>query len=298
MAPAHWTHDRKCFYKYMTANTAKAVLGNRTLRWSSPTLFNDPFDVQFDLHAEYDRGRVAARAMQAILDGYYGKQPINPRNILGQILILLRDRVPGMSEAELREKLGPGFYEGMERAERRLPKTHEEFRAVIADLKLLCLSEVHDNILMWAHYAKDHTGIVLELACIEELDSAWGAAMPVRYEKRMPLLIDEDKLVALMSGVGTIVDPQIFHNSVYVKAADWAYEREWRLVGGRDKHKAFEDFGFHPLELSGVYLGCRTTVADQDELIKLAGAYPTARIYAGKKSERNFTVEFAELSSR
>ena len=37
-------HDRQFFYKYMPPDTAKIVLCNRTLRWSSPILFNDPFD--------------------------------------------------------------------------------------------------------------------------------------------------------------------------------------------------------------------------------------------------------------
>src|SRR5262245_43309165 len=42
-------HDRETFFKYMSASTAKLVLSNRTLRWSSPLLFNDPFDVPREL---------------------------------------------------------------------------------------------------------------------------------------------------------------------------------------------------------------------------------------------------------
>ena len=38
-------HDRQYFYKYVSAKTAQAILTTRTLRWSSPILFNDPFDV-------------------------------------------------------------------------------------------------------------------------------------------------------------------------------------------------------------------------------------------------------------
>lgn len=41
-------------YKYVTVNTAKIVLETGKLRWSSPFMFNDPFDVQFDLHVEFD----------------------------------------------------------------------------------------------------------------------------------------------------------------------------------------------------------------------------------------------------
>ena len=37
-------HDRRFFYKYVAACTARIVLASRKLRWSSPVLFNDPFD--------------------------------------------------------------------------------------------------------------------------------------------------------------------------------------------------------------------------------------------------------------
>jgi Protein of unknown function (DUF2971) len=280
----------------MSADTAKIVLQSSSLRWSSPTLFNDPFDVQFDLHIEYDRDRVANRAMQALIDGYLGQAPINPGNVLGNLLQVIRDGAPGISEARLREKLLPGFYEGMERAEGLIPRSHEEFRAVVADLKLLCLAEAQDNILMWAHYGKNHTGVVLELRCVEELDSAWGAARPVCYEATMPLLIDEDKLIALMSGVGNLAEDQIFENSVFVKAADWAYEREWRLVGTGDKTKVTEDFAFHTDEVSAVYLGCRISNVDRETITNIISSkYPHATIYIGHKAERRFAVEFAPL---
>lgn len=280
----------------MSAETAKIVLQSNSLRWSSPRLFNDPFDVQFDLHVEYDRDRVAGRAMQAFVDGYFGRTPINLGNVFGKSLQFIRDTAPDISEAELRKQIFPGFYEGMERAERLIPQSHEEFRAAISDLKLLCLAEAHDNILMWAHYSKNHTGVVLELKCIEKLDSAWGAARPVRYEANMPLLLDEDKLVALMSGFGNLGEDQVFENSVYVKAADWSYEREWRLVGGRDRTKLTEDFAFYPNEISAVYLGCRIAPQDSEEIVKIVESkYPHATIYMGRKSERRFAVEFAPL---
>ena len=39
-------HDRDYFYKYVPARTALKILQSRTLRYSSPALFNDPFDCQ------------------------------------------------------------------------------------------------------------------------------------------------------------------------------------------------------------------------------------------------------------
>ena len=54
-------HDRKYFYKYVTVETALLILQNRKLKYSSPVLFNDPFDTQtrigFDCEeSEVDEG--------------------------------------------------------------------------------------------------------------------------------------------------------------------------------------------------------------------------------------------------
>lgn len=280
----------------MTAETAKTVLQN-SIRWSSPSLFNDPFDVQFDLHAEYDRDKVAERVMQIILDGHAGRVPIVAGNVLGELLAFMREQMPGkISEAELREQLAPGIYEGMKRAEAQLPRTHEEIRAVITDFKLLCVSEVFDNILMWSHYSQNHTGVVLELSCIEKLDSAWGVAKPVKYMDRMPLLIDEERLISLMSGerkIGTEED--ILENSIFVKAADWAYEKEWRIAGGRDKTKKTEDIPFYVEEITAIFLGCRISEENAAEIRDIVDKkYWHASVHVGKKSERRFALEFTK----
>lgn len=221
-----WSHDRKCFYKYMTAKTAKTVLANGTLRWALPKLFNDPFDVQFDLQVKYDRDRVVERALNNIIDLYMGRRHVISGNKLGEGVKRLRNDMPGLKEVDLREKFRRSMYEALEGAERNMPKTHADLRAVLGELKLLCLSEVHDNLFMWAHYGENHTGTVLEFSCIDRLDSAWGAAKPVRYRENMPVLADEGKLVMLLSCEGSIAAPELFEEAVFVKAIDWQYERE------------------------------------------------------------------------
>ena len=42
-------HNRAAFFKYYTPSSAKLTLANGSRKWSTPFLFNDPFDNQFDL---------------------------------------------------------------------------------------------------------------------------------------------------------------------------------------------------------------------------------------------------------
>jgi len=295
--PASWTHDRERFYKYTTASTAKAILANRKLRWSSPALFNDPFDVQFDPHLEFDRERVIQNAMNELWERYSGKKPIVMGNPLAVALRLLMHHAPGIPRAELERDLLPGLAEALDRGESTLPEVHAQAREVLAAIKLLCFSEVFDNILMWAHYSEAHAGAVLRFSCIEALDSAWGAAHPIRYQARMPRLLDEKQSTELLIGQVDINELDLFASSVLTKAADWAYEKEWRIIGGFNPKVPYEDIPFHPTELTGLYLGCRIKPEDRDELLALVRAdYPHASVYIGHKSDRTFSLEFAELT--
>jgi hypothetical protein len=297
MTLPHWSHDRKCFYKYTTADTAKRVLQNNSLRWALPKLFNDPFDVQFDLRVGYERERVIDQALQNLVDLYMGRRHVPNGNKLAQGIKWLQRNAPGLKDNELRDKFRQSMNEGMDNAEKSLPKTREEMRAVLGDLKLLCFSEAYDNLLMWAHYAKDHTGAVIEFSVIEKYDSAWGAAKPVRYRNEMPFFVNEEKLVKLLSGEGTIGTPALFEDAVYVKAVDWAYEKEWRLVGGWEKAKEEEFIPFMPEEITAIYLGCRMSAADRDEIRELStNKYAHAAVYIASKSTTLFAVEFAKAT--
>lgn len=47
-------HDKEYFYKYVTAETALKILQNRTLKYSSPVTFNDPFDSQTRMDFDFE----------------------------------------------------------------------------------------------------------------------------------------------------------------------------------------------------------------------------------------------------
>jgi hypothetical protein len=83
---------------------------------------------------------------------------------------------------------------------------------------------------MWSHYAQLHEGVVLELACIPELDSVWGSATPVSYSHIMPPAFEDESLIRLASGQGHTSPEKLLDKFVTAKALDWAYEREWRVV--------------------------------------------------------------------
>jgi hypothetical protein len=103
---------------------------------------------------------------------------------------------------------------------------------------------------MWSHYAQNHSGAVLEFDYDERKDSPLKKAERVIYSKTMPRLMNEKEMVQFLSGQWRMDAKQIMHNSIFVKADDWSYEKEWRIwLPGRDADRNFTYIQFDREEL-------------------------------------------------
>lgn len=292
--PPHWSNSKTHFFKYTTCSTAKAVLSSSKLRWSTPTLFNDPFDIQFDLHIDVDRESVKSQVLDLQWNAFYSDEPPPVGNKFGEVISLVRQKFPKLSREEFNREFGEAFDESFEVLNRILPQTQKKIRDEMAVSKVLCLSDIKDNILMWSHYADEHKGLVLKFGPIPELDSAWGKAQPVQYTKNMPRFFTEEFLAKMSSGQVSIDTRKVIDCLVYSKAIDWAYEKEWRIYAGRGwSTEIYEDVPFDPQELLAVYFGCKMPDDDCHNFATLvAQRYPHAKIIQAQKAEREFELVF------
>ncbi len=97
---------------------------------------------------------------------------------------------------------------------------------------ICCLSRNPLNLLMWAHYAKDHTGYVIEFEISNEIPTAILIEtdnfkklktvaenlypLPINYEEEKPLIDTLDK--------------EAFFKHFLTKGKDWEYEEEERVI--------------------------------------------------------------------
>jgi hypothetical protein len=153
-------------FKYVTPETGLLILGNRTLRWSAPPTLNDPFDMQFAFQSHVDRNAAVAMAIEKAWQHHSGESLDRPLNKLGWVIRFARERGLNLSHEEfVREYEGP-IISSLDKMEATMGAFCEEVRAHFENDKILCLSDEPDNLLMWAYYAHNHTGIVL---CFSEL---------------------------------------------------------------------------------------------------------------------------------
>lgn len=95
---------------------------------------------------------------------------------------------------------------------------------------IVSLTETHDNLLMWSHYAENHKGLVVELDIDENLpfelfnsyiaESSDAVFDKVNYRKKRSY---KDSISA-----ASIRD--ISNHYYLTKSDEWIYEKEWRYI--------------------------------------------------------------------
>jgi hypothetical protein len=291
------------FFKYITAQVAKVVLVNHTLRWSSPLLFNDPFDVQRDFNWGFDFEELNEPLMNEIRKLIESDSipdlSSNPR-VEWLANCLRREDCANEREIILRE-LPQRIREGMEHAKNnsyeRIKKQWSEF---IPQFRILCLSVVHDNVLMWSHYSESHRGVVLELSSINELDSPWLITQPVVYQDSPPMLATKQEWIQSITGQKRLDSNSWSLYAPYTlpKTIDWAYEKEWRVVSFMRSGESglYTDYPFNPQELRTVYLGCEISDEDANDIIALLKYdFLHVKAYRAKKFERERKLSFERI---
>lgn len=293
--PSHWAHNKDYFFKYMNCSAAKAVLTNRTLKWSPASAFNDPFDMQFDLHLDFDADEIVALCKEDFKDILLGRRGFEPSVGLGNVLARLQVIAPRVPAAELDRFIEDSLRLVVNNVPTNMVSMHNQLRKHFGAYKVLCLSERNDSLLMWSHYADHHRGVVCRLACLEATDSSWTIARPINYTEKMPRFVNQQELRDLITGKADLRRESIVERTIFSKAMDWQYEKEWRVYIP-SKTVGDEFLNFHAEELAAIYFGCRITDTDRGIIVELARSInPTVHFFSAKKAEREFAVEFEPI---
>jgi len=252
-------------YKYVHSSLT-SVLAERLVRFTPPNLLNDPYE---------SLAVVAAVNRDSVL------RKIGPR----------RDR-----EAQLQRFTEYAHSDG--------PKRILEF--VSETLGILCFTSVQDSLLMWAHYGEGHSGFLVGFDGNhpwfhqrEQTNPILGEVQPIVYQSERPSV-----QIGSSRDLGTAGTAAHIRSLLYTKAADWSYEREWRLVrplsaatqvrpveGGGQLH-LYEYPADAVLE---VVIGAKTKEAVAEGIRRaVMGGMPSARILRARLSRSAYSLEIVD----
>jgi hypothetical protein len=159
---------------------------------ANPTTFNDPFDCypHVDLTGTYEEAR-------AFME----------RSITRTGRAISKERQHGLATDIERD----GFITMMDGLQ-----PQDVFRESISQFGIVSLAQCNSDILMWSHYAENHTGVCLEFATdVEPFIKAQKVRYKVERPRFRPLNRDRSDLIERV---------------LLYKAKFWEYEHEWRYV--------------------------------------------------------------------
>ena len=289
------THNRESFYKYCTAEALMSILESRKLRWSSPSRFNDPFDHQLQISMaedSEDNKTWFLSQSERVVFGESEPKVVYPGPYT-ESLLLLRKHASELGRAEVMDELTQGYEEGLVRGRRYLDGLNQWWKLAMQKARIFCVSEEPQDLLMWAHYSGEHSGAVVELRCIEAIDSCLCAARKVEYRTMMPKLGSYRDV--LMSYLGLAPEPSsenLYFDLAFVKSNHWSYEKEWRCINPfADEACPYSDYTFHPEEIASVCLGCRMQEKEEVEIMRLlATGFPHVQVFKMQVDDREYRL--------
>jgi hypothetical protein len=144
----------------------------------------------------------------------------------------------------------------------------------LAGVGILALTEVPDDLPMWAYYADAHSGVCLRFNTQRLFNperEGCSPPMPVTYEDIYPSLSFYRDTRFRRGQV-----------SLATKASVWGHEIEWRMIRRAGSGSATLNEG----ALDGIILGCRVRAEDEARIRQLVHGHPLellrARVQTGR----------------
>jgi hypothetical protein len=293
-------NNKDVLYKYVSPKTALIVLSNHTLRWSSPLHFNDPFDMRLDLFELFDSKIHYKKTYNEVIKLIKSDKPI-PNYQSTKFLEIFENlrqlyKSGQTSLARLESELEPLLKNQFKMLHATYKNQNDNIINRAKKTGVLCLSETHNNLLMWAHYAQNHSGVVIGIRCrVGELRNEFSMCLPVQYTKKMPYIsryniLDPNFKIQIEENA---IDAHT--NMVYTKSIDWEYEKEWRITKTLENiNNGFDDVPLNPIIIESIYLGCNISPQDKRNITELVqrNKYKSTNLYQAVKSASEYSLLF------
>lgn len=272
-------------YKYVAPQRVD-ILENACIRFTQPSVFNDPFEMSPIItgaadveHFESDSEVMAEARNQFDRLPDEDRQRITFEQFFEEFVNQLNLELENSGAIEeAKNVLLPRFY---------------------AETGVLSLTEKPDNLLMWSHYTDNHRGFVIEFAADhpffdQRMDSGdqFHHVRKVQYSTERPV-----------TTIGGFLGP----HSLLTKSVHWEYEQEWRMliylpkfthetvtVGDEEIHLV----SIPPTCISGIILGSRMPEERKAEIVEVLtrdNRFSHVEMMQAELHPRKFALNFRGL---
>ena len=232
---------------------------NEELFFASPSMFNDPFD---------------SKVMHTFEGTLQQKKKYLSQLLEDRLRGIRKKKKWGIINKTLNEEFLEKDYDGhIARMQRR-----------IDEYGIASFSRKPDDLLMFAYYARDHTGYCLRYR--RSPGNVLSMARKIIYEECYPKFSLFDFEPTRMESLGDKI--------LFTKASCWEHEAEWRISFSAPTKRVRRSP--QPI-LDGIILGCNMKPDQRSEIIELnrRRSHPVA-IFEARKKKLEFALEIAPLN--
>lgn len=272
---------RRLLFKYLAPDRA-SVLQNGLIRFSQAAALNDPFESTAAVSTAALIEQLKSDAdveLEKIVDEY-GREGLDPADF--DLIETARER----AYYQIRSKLTPGRF------------GRQVIGMTSTQIGILSLSKSSKSVLMWSHYALDHTGFVIGLNALDPFffqpdgDGRLSEAQDVLYSS-LRAEVDLD-------------DPNRYRKLLCQKSIAWKYERETRLFrlltaenqwGVDGKGIPLHLFSIPQAAICKIIFGANSSAALRSKIFHYTRLNKiVADIYQSKISHNSFRLIFDKIN--
>lgn len=303
-----WDPRSQPLYKYFSYNGLEKTFEKQSLKLSRPSDFNDPLDLFLQEALGMDEAVFLEGLTVAFCEFVSGEIAYDSlRDSPNKYKVIMMNQAikddPEIIE-KIQEEITNTPIEELYNVEEMRQLTSNIINLLTGLFRndgVFCSSMDNNNLLMWAHYADQHRGAVVEFTPCAEKDSALRVSREVNYTNVRPSLY-QDPIDMITHGLTMTPEEsaeQILERLVYTKSTEWAYERERRLHIPRfiPDSEEYATLPFYNEELTSLCVGCRMKYEHRVRAISLAKSInPSVTVYEARIVPREFRLDYLEIT--
>ncbi len=273
------------YYKYLAPERIENFSkedGTFSLWAQTPMNFNDPFECAFSTEQLFSDAGIACMKsnMRERVQELFNLNCDKNKKIKKSVLYKAeKEEIQKLKNDPIhREKEKQKFIKGWEDTLKN-------------QCKVISLSRTHNNLLMWAHYAKEHKGFVVKFD-FKDL----GVSLRKKIKTEIRNVIYSDKLIELQH---KSVSFDFSGEILCTKSKDWEYEQETRiLIASEGMHPNNAFININSLVINEIFLGLRMEEKDKKKICDICRnneAFKHIKIMQAKRSMTKYELDFEEV---
>jgi len=287
-------------FKYCSAPTAAKILGNKTLRWSSPVVFGDPFELSHKTSINFDRDAILQSTIKLATAMIFASERPRGDTPLINAIRRWRDEERFSAPEEAETVLGELLSKMVDYRMDSLKKFHSQWVEYTRKIRVCCFSSRPDNTVSWDLFAAQHRGVCLRFQASNTAKTS--EPKPVQYKNSRPVLATlKQQIDAILYNLPT-AEPH-FDELYSVKSPARKLEQEWRCFrqtnnesAGKDTDHWFDDYAFPAEDMTAVCFGIQTSEKDKKKIEDIVNKhFPAARCYQANMANGKYELEIQKL---